>query len=398
MNIILFDNNNRQHLLPFTFLRPISEIRCGILTLTEKWNSVLKGDYSFKTEEYLNVKYPTNIENENLFINGALFPTNEIVTEINSLKLGELLVNKNNELLAVKLGLNDATLFNECELADSKNVKIANSNVNILRNIWDIFSFNDREIKFDFELITNGRISQKISDTNRVICPENIFIEEGAIVEHAIINAKDAKVYIGENAEIMEGSMIRGSFALGEHSVLKMGSKIYGATTIGHDCKVGGEVNNCVFFAYSNKAHDGFVGNSVFAEWCNLGADTNNSNLKNNYAPVKVWNYPKRSFVNTGLQFCGLFMGDHSKCGINTMFNTGTVVGISSNIYGSGFPRNFIPSFSWGGAAGFVHFELEKAKDVAKRMYERRELTFNNADADIFTDVYSLTQTYRDQM
>src|SRR5690606_24924204 len=247
----------------------------------------------------------------------------------------------------------------------------------------------------DFELLTDGRRSQPIPATNNIINGQNIFIEEGAKLEFVTLNASFGPIYIGKDAEIMEGSIIRGPFALCEHATVKLGAKIYGPTTVGPHSKVGGEVNNSVIFGYSNKGHDGFMGNSVLGEWCNLGADTNNSNLKNNYAEVRLWDYNTESFARTGLQFCGLMMGDHSKCGINTMFNTGTVVGVSANIFGSGFPRNFIPSYSWGGAAGMTTFKTDKAFEVAREVMKRRNLEFTEQDEKIMEHVFEITAKYR---
>ena len=264
-----------------------------------------------------------------------------------------------------------------------------------ISQLWHIFEYNDDCIKSDFKLITEGRISELISETNACTNPENIFLEEGAKVEHAILNASTGPIYVGKNAQIMEGCIVRGPLAMCENSVLKMGAKIYGATTLGPYCKAGGEVNNSLLMGYSNKSHDGFLGNSVLGEWCNLGADTNNSNLKNNYAEVRLWNYPSERFINTGLQFCGLVMGDHSKCGINTMFNTGSVVGVSANIYGTGFPRNFVPSFSWGGSAGYVSYHLNKVFEVAEKVMQRRAVDFNQVEKDILVKIFELTKSYR---
>ena len=260
---------------------------------------------------------------------------------------------------------------------------------------WDIFSKNGAAIKADFDLITKNRTSAPIPEKTVAFNSEAIFIEEGAKLPLCVLNATDGPIYIGKNAEIMEGSMVRGPFALCEESTLKMGTKIYGSTTVGPHSKVGGEVNNSVFFGYSNKGHDGFLGNSVIGEWCNLGADTNNSNLKNNYAEVRLWSYETENFAKTGLQFCGLMMGDHSKCGINTMFNTGTVVGVSANIFGSGFPRNFIPSFSWGGAKGFTTYLTSKAFEVAKVVMLRRGIELSEQESAILEHVFELSAAYR---
>ena len=258
-------------------------------------------------------------------------------------------------------------------------------------NPWDIFVFNDRALREDFELITKGRKSAVLSDTNRVFAPENIFVEEGAVVECATLNAKEGPIYIGKDAEIMENSVVRGPFAMCEHSVLKLSAKIYGATTLGPYVKVGGELANVVIFGYSNKAHDGFIGNSVIGEWCNIGADTNASNLKNTYEEVRLWSIEKNTFVPTGQTFCGTIMGDHSKCGINTMFNTGTVIGVSSNIFGHGYQRNYVPSFAWGGPSGMKTFEPDKAIEVAEKMEARRGIEMSDIDKRILLHVYRST-------
>ena len=384
MNVILFDIN-RSNFYPLSYTRPISEFRIGILTIKEKWTHYYK-NISTKTEDYLVSKYPIRKQKENLWIDASVLPSKELKTELDSLRNGEVL-ESNGKIIAFK-NLNYSF----------KNLNKINTSilVNSIENIWDIFSDNGREIEADFKLLTKARKSQKISDTNTVI-GKHIFIEKGAKISCSILNAENGPIYIGKNTEIMEGTIIRGPFAMGENAVLKMGSKIYGPTTLGPHCKVGGEVNNSVFFGYSSKAHDGFLGNSVIGEWCNLGADTNNSNLKNNYAEVKLWNYEMERFKKTGLQFCGLIMGDHSKCGINTMFNTGTVIGVSVNIFGSGFPRNFVPSFSWGGASGFQMYKLTKVFEVASKVFERRKLDFNENEQNILSEVYDMTKRYRNE-
>ncbi len=393
MNYILFDDNTRINFLPLTFTRPVADIRIGILTIREKWEKILNAKVSSKTEEYLSKKFPTEfaIDTDNVWINGSLCPNVKLVEEVNSLKPNQALFSAGN-VLAANSG-NDKN-FDYKSINGFTNFESTAQAMRI-ENTWDIFSKNGEAIKDDFELITKGRKSLTLSKTNHVIGVENIFVEDGAKVECAILNASTGYIYIGKDAEIMEGSIIRGPFALCEHSALKLGAKIYGPTTIGPHSKVGGEVNNSVIFGYSNKGHDGFLGNSVIAEWCNIGADSNNSNLKNNYAEVKLWNYEKERFVNTGLTFCGLIMGDHSKCGINTMFNTGTVVGVNANIFGSGFPRNFIPSFSWGGAAGFTTYKTKDAFEVATRVMERRGMIFNEIEQNILTHVFELTEKYR---
>ena len=384
MNVILFDSN-RSNFYPLSYTRPISEFRIGILTIKEKWTHYYK-NISTKTEDYLVSKYPIRKQKENLWIDASVLPSKELKTELDSLRNGEVL-ESNGKIIAFKnvnYSYKNLNKINTSILVDS------------IENIWDIFSDNGREIEADFKLLTKARKSQKISDTNTVI-GKHIFIEKGAKISCSILNAENGPIYIGKNTEIMEGAIIRGPFAMCENAVLKMGAKIYGPTTLGPHCKVGGEVNNSVFFGYSSKAHDGFLGNSVIGEWCNLGADTNNSNLKNNYAEVKLWNYEMERFKKTGLQFCGLIMGDHSKCGINTMFNTGTVIGVSANIFGSGFPRNFVPSFSWGGASGFQVYKLPKVFEVASKVFERRKLDFDENEQNILSEVYDMTKRYRNE-
>ena len=383
MNVILFDNN-RVNYYPLSFTRPIAYFRVGIFTIKEKWEQYYKS-VSVKTEDYLSAKFALKVQKDNLWIDARIFPSQALITELNSLRIGEALA-KNGTIFAFR---------NSTFTRDKLNIIDSNASFNSIENLWDIFLDNDREINSDFEFLAK-RKSQTLNQSNTLI-GDKIFIEKGAKVSCSILNTENGPIYIGKDAEIMEGSLVRGPFAMLNNSVLKMGSKIYGATTLGPFCKVGGEVSNAVFFGYSSKAHDGFLGNSVIGEWCNLGADTNNSNLKNDYAEVKLWNYETESFKNTGLQFCGLIMGDHTKCGINTMFNTGTVVGVSSNIFGSGFPRNFIPSFSWGGASGFSVYKLAKVFDVVEKVFTRRKLKFDKVEKDILTHVYEMTKRYRNE-
>jgi UDP-N-acetylglucosamine diphosphorylase/glucosamine-1-phosphate N-acetyltransferase len=393
MNTILFDDDKRADLLPLTFTRPVADLRVGILTIKEKWAKWLKTKVSYHTEEYLQEKFPMLIEEDNLLINGALLPEKEIVEAISLLKNNDALV-KNGKLLALRVNRHDFHNFNTHSLTYF-NTNEYDKTTNLINFPWDIFTLNEQEIEIDFLLLTQGRKSQPISPTNRFVKPERIFIEEGASVEFSILNPANGYIYIGKDAEVMENATVHGSLALCEHSVLKIGAKIYGATTVGPHSKVGGEVSNSIFIGYSNKGHDGFLGNSVLGEWCNLGADTNNSNLKNNYAIVKMWNYPQKRFVNTNLQFAGLIMGDHSKSGINTMFNTGTVVGVFANIFGSGFPRNFVPSFSWGGASGFSIYQTQKAYEVAEKVMERRHIKFDDVERKILDKVFELTAEFR---
>ncbi len=385
MNYVLFDDAQWSDLLPLTFTRPACEIRIGILTVKEKWEQRIKKDFSYLCPIYLAEKFPyhANEKLTTIYVNGRVCPDDILIKEINKLKESERLYKK--DVLLAYCTTNPDESFIEFKKTQTK------SNCNILTFPWDIFINNSKELELDFKLITKGRKSKPLSKSNKVIGKGTIFIESGASVECAIFNTQGGSIYIGKDAVVMEGCLIRGGFALCEHSEVKMGAKIYGATTIGPYSKVGGEINNSVIFGYSNKGHDGFLGNSVIGEWCNLGADTNNSNLKNNYAEVKAYNYTQRKMINTGLQFCGLLMGDHSKTGINTMLNTGTVVGVNANIFGGSFPPTHVPSFSWGGANKFEKYELAKALEVAERVMDRRGITLTDADKNILTEVLKKT-------
>ncbi|MBC5864379.1 GlmU family protein [Flavobacterium turcicum] len=389
MNYILFDGPARNALLPFTFTRPVADILIGILTIRQKWELYLGSTTTTLTEEYLSEKFPMVELEENVMINASFLP-NPVLAEIVSNLEPNQAVFKGDEVIAFYT--ND-----EQEEVDFDSYEIIEYNDDCLTvaHTWDIFAKNDAAIRADFEFLTEDRTSQPIPKSVNVIAPENIFIEEGAKLEYVTLNAATGPIYIGKDAEIMEGSVIRGPFALCDHAQVKLATKIYGATTVGPHSRVGGEVNNSVLFGYSNKGHDGFLGNSVLGEWCNIGADSNNSNLKNNYEEVKLWSYETEGFAKTGLQFCGLMMGDHSKCGINTMFNTGTVVGVSANIFGSGFPRNFVPSFSWGGAAGFTTYITKKAFETARLVMSRRNMEFDEREAAILEHVFEETKKWR---
>ncbi len=389
MNYILFDGTVRNALLPFTYTRPVADIRIGILTIREKWEKQLGFTTSTITEEYLEEKYPMVEMEQNILINASFVPTKALVEKVQNLKQNQAIF-KNDEVIAFFTNENQ----DEVNL-DTYEREEFNFDLLQIKNTWDLFSLNDQAISDDFELITKGRKSQPIPEGVKYLDKENIFIEEGAEILFSVLNASTGPIYIGKNALVMEGSLIRGPFAMGEHSVLKMGAKIYGATTLGPKCTIGGEVNNVVLFGNSSKGHEGYLGNSVIGEWCNIGADTNNSNLKNNYAEVRLWNYESEKFDKTGLQFCGLMMGDHSKSAINTMFNTGTVIGVSSNIFGSNFPRNFIPSFSWGGAAGFTTYQINKANETANLVMKRKNELFDEKEQRILEHVFEITKKYR---
>ena len=389
MNYILYDGSVRNALLPFTYTKPVADLRIGILTIRQKWEKHLGFTTTTLSEEYLEEKYPMVEMAKNVMINASFLPTTSLVEIINGLKENQAVYN-NNEVIAFYTTENQEEVnfeaYDKIEFKDD---------VLQICNTWDLFSLNDAAIRLDFDLITEGRDSQPIPKGVNYLNKEDIFIEEGAEVLFSTLNASTGPIYIGKDALIMEGSLVRGPFSLGNDAVLKMGAKIYGATTVGPNCKVGGEVNNSVIMGNSNKGHEGYLGNSVLGEWCNIGADSNNSNLKNNYAEVKLWSYETERFAKTGLQFCGLMMGDHSKCAINTMFNTGTVVGVSANIYGSNFPRNFIPSFSWGGAAGFSEYQVSKAIETASLVFARKGLEFDVQEQRILQHVFELTSKYR---
>lgn len=387
MNLILFDDPIiRIDLLPFTFTRPTGKIRVGILTIDEKWEKWLGVKASFKTEEYLQKKFQLAAADDNLLVNGAVCPDEKLVTAVKNLQPGKFLV-KGRLLIAVRKPEGEMNSQNTIEYADT---------IMCMDKPWKIFQENAAQLKLDFKLITAGRKSAPVQDKHtRIYGEENIFLEDGVDLKAAIINAESGPVYLGKNSSIQEGSVIRGSFALCEGSTINIGSKIRGDVTIGPFSKVGGEVSNSVIFGYSNKAHDGFLGNSVIGEWCNLGADTNTSNLKNNYDFVKLWSHGREQYTDTGLQFCGLMMGDHSKCGINTMFNTGTVVDVFANIFGGDFHRNYIPSFAWGGSTGFTTYQIDKALATAARVMARRNLVLTDIEKNILAYVYKVTATNR---
>ncbi len=392
MAIIFFDDNAHQSLLPLTFTRPVADLRIGILTIAEKWTKYLKGDFSFHTQEWLQGKFPLKIEEDNLFIYGGVCPDEHLLEAIDRLHHGEALA-YNGQLLAVKLNESGALSFDPKTEFD-RVVKFEQLPV-LIRYPEDIFRKNDIELRRDFNLLTKGRSSASISATN-IIIGNDFFAEEGAIADCSTFNTTNGPIYLANNTEVWEGTHIRGAFAIGEHSQVKMGSKIYGATTVGPYCRVGGELNNAVIWGYSSKGHEGYLGNAVLGEWCNIGADSNNSNLKNNYDDVKLWDYASQRFRKTGLQFCGLIMADHAKCAINTMFNTGTVVGVSANIFGAGFPRNFIPDFSWGGPQGLETYSLKRMFVTAEKVFARRDhRNFDENEQNILKKVFELTEEHR---
>ena len=395
-NIILFDNDRRDNFLPLTFTRPTCELRVGLFTITEKWSIWLKGQVSYITQDYLSAKYPIAIAEENFVINGSVMPNDQLVRLIQQLDYNEALM-KGEELIAVRLDEGQfENLMENDDLDELIGYQLTETPLHQITTLPDMFQMNGQQLVTDIKKMTELRNGAAIPDHVTAVKPRHIFIEKSAVVDPGVIlNASEGPIYIGRNAKIMEGALIRGPFGLGENSVIKMGAKIYKNTTIGPFSKIGGEVNNVVISGYSNKAHDGFLGNAVIGEWCNIGADSNNSNLKNNYSNVKIWNYVNQRFIDTNSQFCGLFMGDHSKCGINTMFNTGTVIGVHANIFGGGFPRTFIPSFSWGGHSSLKTYHLNKALETAARMMDRRAQTLTHEDRNIYQYLFDRTSTYR---
>ena len=384
IQLVFSDAQFWEDFLPLTFTRPVAEMRCGILTFSERWQKLLGADkISFITEDFLQEKFRKPDAEESLFIVPNFLPSESVLEQVKNLEHGEALV-YNNELLAAKVDMNNFSLNQIVKMTD------IHEELLFFKQPTDLFTYNDKAIDFDFDLLTKNRTSQPLSVTNGFLGDKkDLFIEEGAEIEFSTLNTKTGKIYIGKNAEIMEGCHLRGPIALCDGSKFNLGSKIYGATTVGPLSKVGGEVNNIVIFGYSNKGHEGFLGNSVIGEWCNFGADSNSSNMKNNYAEVKLWNYRQKRFLNTGLQFAGLIMGDHSKTAINTQLNTGTVVGVAANIFKSGFPPNLIENFSWGGMKGDEKFKLEKAYEVAEKAMARRKVAITDEDKAILKYIYS---------
>jgi len=387
MVINLFDDKSWFSLRPLTFTRPVADLRMGILTIAEKWGKHLGADFGYLTQEYLSGKF--KLAKSNLYINGAVCPDEELLEAVTELKVGEVL-HAADIVIAYHVG--EVLNYHEA-LSSLERVAYLSSFVKI-DCPEHIFGLNDIELQKDFALLTKDKSSSNISSTNTIL-GDQIFVEEGAVAECSTFNTLQGPIYLGKNSQVWEGCHIRGSFALCNDSQVKMGAKIYGKTTIGPFSRVGGEINNAVIWGYSSKGHEGYLGNSVMGQWCNIGADSNNSNLKNNYGEVRLWDYEKENFRKTGLQFCGLVMADHAKCAINTMFNTGTVAGVSANIFGAGFPRNFIPDFAWGGAHGFDIYALDKMLETAALVYERRDLILDETEKNIISHIFEMTKEYR---
>lgn len=389
MHILLFDGPEREQFLPFTFIRPVAHLRVGIDRLIDKWEAYLQHKCGLYTQDYLQSKFPTHLQEMNLFVNPAFVPSESLAMAVKNLTLNEALVHEGHLIAVLTKGQHPPASLDEYDL------NTWNGPILHLRKVTDLFKLNGIVLKQDFDRITSGRQSEELPSSNSVIGRENIFIEKGAQVEYAMLNATEGPIYIGKNALIMEGSMLRGSIALCESAVVKMGAKIYGGTTLGPFSKVGGELSNVLIFGYSNKGHDGYLGNAILGEWCNIGAASDASNLKNSYGKIRLWNYTRESFVKTDLQFCGLLMGDYSRCSIHTTFNTATLIGVCANIFGQGFPRNFIPSFSYGGAQGFKTFNFSKAIESIESMMKRKSISLSKDDQAILTHIFDQSSKFR---
>lgn len=394
MEIVLFDNDSwRQRTYPLSLTRPVSNLRVGILTINEKWEKWFNLPVSYLTADYLKEKFPLKVSKGNvLLIRGNVLPNTELVEALVGLNSGEVLVGKEG-FIAAKADTSLVKGFNPTQLKEFKPIYYL-STLSSIQYLEDLFLENGEEIRKDFQLITKGRSSATLSSTNTIL-GDQIFVEEGASAECSILNTKKGPIYLGRNSEIWEGCMVRGPFSLGEDSQLKMGTKVYSNVSIGPKSRMGGELNTCVVWGNSSKGHDGYLGSSVIGEWCNWGAGSNNSNMKNNYKPVRLFDYETGSYRETGLDFCGLIMADHSKCSINSTFNTGTVVGVSANIYGVGLLPTFIPDFSWGGADGFVEYHLDKMKSTAKLVFQRKQCEFDEIEKNICRSIFEMTKDKR---
>lgn len=389
MNVILFEDERWQKFLPLVFTRPVGELRIGMLTIADKWKHTLQTTVVHQTRAYLQPLYASEAAPQGYLINARVLPTAYLLQAIEALQPGECLV-QDQEFIA--------GYYNTHEQVESKLFKVSKSidDAFLLQNVTDIFMKNAEALALDFDTLTKGAKSEPLHASNIVIGnAQLVHIAAGAKVWASTLNTNDGPIFIDKDAEVMEGSHIRGPFYLGEHSQLKMAAKVYGATTIGPHCKVGGEVSNSVLQGYSNKGHDGFIGNTVMGEWCNLGADTNTSNLKNNYSQVRIYDFATETMANTGLTFCGLIMGDHSKCSINTMFNTGTVVGVGANVFGGSFPPKHIPSYSWGGSEGFVEYNFDKMIATARQVYARRGILLSDTIEKMLLNVFEMTANHR---
>ncbi|HAJ98756.1 MAG TPA: glucose-1-phosphate thymidylyltransferase [Bacteroidales bacterium] len=392
MNYILFSDNARNQMLPFTFTRPLADIRLGIFTIRQRWEMYLGSKTSTLTQDYLSRRFPLVKGIDNTLINASILPDAKLIAAIQALLPNQTLV-QNELLIAYRVGENDmeGDHVGSDGFENIEPVEYAET-LSRVSHLMDIVNLINNSINHDYALITKGRTSMPIPEHVRVIAPENVFVEEGAKLEMAMINASEGPVYLGKKSHVMDGAILRGPLVLCDNSTIKLGAKIYGNTVIGPHCKVGGEVSDSLFFGYSNKGHDGFLGHSVIGEWCNIGADTNTSNLKNNYSAVRLWSYVENGFTNTRQTFCGTFMGDYAKCGINTMFNTGTVVGVGAQIFGAGYMKNYIPSFTFGGPSGYSTVDIEKVLATERLTHARRGLELSAEEEEILRSLYHQDQ------
>ncbi|PPL02452.1 putative sugar nucleotidyl transferase [Parapedobacter indicus] len=397
MHIVLFDKADwRMGLYPLSLTRPVSDLRVGILTIAEKWGKWLDASYSFLTEDYLAEKYPLgDLSGDVWVIRGNCCPNSRLFDAIMALQVGQMLMS-GAEFIAFRGEAESLFPWHPSVVQKYSPVAYEHSVV-MINHPEDLFLNNGQQIGVDFDLLTRGRSSASLSSSNRFL-GEQIFAEEGAQAEFATFNSTKGPIYLGKNSEVWEGSHIRGAFALGDHSQVKMGAKIYSNVTVGPYSRVGGELNTCVIWGRSAKGHDGYLGSAVMGEWCNWGADTNNSNLKNNYKSIRLYDYRNSGYRDSGLQFCGAIMADHVRCAVNTTFNTGTVVGVGANVFGAGMPPTYVPDFSWAGPDGFSTYRLDKFFETASLVYERRNLEFNETERKLLTAVFELTRKHRNQV
>ena len=387
MHIRLFDGFDRDCLLPFVYLRPVADLMMGMMTFRDRWSLLVNADISVETASYLQEK---PMQSADFCVLASCVPDTRFVEAVLSLKPKEKLM-YNDQLLAY----NGSLSFHDNGLKDYKIVELVDSTFKHVKFSWDLFRHNGFALRCDYELLSQLKSSTQPSETNTLLGKGSLFIGPNVNMEGVSLNTTSGPIYIDDGATVMEGSLLRGPLYIGKNSVVKMGAKIYGDTTIGQEVKVGGELSNVVFFGFSNKGHDGFLGNAVVGQWCNIGAATDASNLKNDYSNVKAWSYSQNRFIDTGLQFCGLLMGDHSQCAIHTTFNTATTVGVGCNIFGSGFPRTYIPSFSRGGAQGLVENKIEKVQQTAQLMMQRRGQRIDESYNNLLADIFGQTAAFR---
>ncbi len=381
-NLILVDGHNLKELYPLTLTRPASHLRCGILTIREKWEKVTQATVSTYSLPLFNAFWSPRFTADNILVNSAVLPDESLIEKIGNLRIGDSLED-GGMWMAARLNQNDSLKF-LVSGGYGTSTSADTAEHHWVKRPEDLITFNNSQIRRDFKMITRGRTSRNPDESN-FIRGDQLFIEEDAKIYNSIINTEDGPVYIGRNVVILEGSIIKGPCALGESTVLKMGAKIYGATSTGPHCKLGGEVKNSLFQAFSSKGHDGYIGDSFIGAWCNFGAGSCTSNMKNTYGQVRLYDMASGVMRDTGRQFLGVIMGDHSKCAINTAFSTGTVVGVFANIFNY-HPKGFVQSYSWGRDD---RYRLEKAIDVARKAMMRKEIELADLEIQILSDVFN---------